>query len=577
MSRSWWWFAIVLGAQSVCSVALAWVNMTVRGDAVVVELRRDGTAQVSHELMLSVRGGPLERFELNGVDADAQPIGEASLVRAKVGEPVGPARPMKVERDGDALRFSFPYGPGIRTGRYLVRFSYLTDLKQQTRLRRVQDQAELLWQTPIFEDGVDSLKVTFRVPRGTFPPRLAGTSPTMGAAASLFALDDGVFLAELSRDAQVDQLMLTRPHVARGERVDWRVQVDAAVFGMAPVAADGPVETRAAPVKRRPAPPWGEGLALMLAGGFFAGLVWVKHRWGAVRPLLRLAPSLRGLLVWAAMSGSLAAAVLIERPTLAAVLLVVALLLTVTLAPLEGSKPRGPGRWRALKGSDLKQVQAESVKLPWLEISCLRGLLLFTLLVAALVVVALRNLAASPYHSAMALVYAAAWLPLFCSLGQEDSLEQARALYGLRRRLARASIHSRLIGRVSEGASGVDEVRLSVEIEGALPGFVGLEVGLEHWQGWFRRVASWVVIVRVREGSPSCAALPAEAISGRGRHKDERVALFRPPLPIAHLAFERVLELHERLRRDEAPGRAMTAQARPRAYGQPVRSPSMGA
>ena len=545
----------------------------------VVELRRDGTAQVSHELMLSVRGGPLERFQLSGVDADAEPTGEASLVRAGVGDAVGPPRPLTVERDGDSVHFKFPYGPGIRTGRYLVRFSYVTDFKQQERLRRIQEQAELLWQTPVFDDGVDSLKVTFRVPRGAFPPRLAGTSPEVGGAAKLFALDDGVFLAELSRDAQVDQLILTRPHVARGERVDWRVQLDAAVFGMASVEQGSPMEPRATPVRQRRAPPWGRWFAIGLAGGLFAGLVWVKHRWGAVRSLLRLAPWLRGAIVWATMSGSLAAAVLMERPTLAATLLVVALTCTVTLAPRSASKPRGPGRWRALKASDLKQVQAEAVKLPWLDISCFRGMSVFAVLVTALVVAALRNLAASPYHSAMALIYAAAWLPLFCSLGHEDSLEQARALDGLRRRLGRASIRGRLIGRGVEGALGVDEVRLSVEIDSALPGFVGLEVGLESWQGWFRRVASWVVIVRVREGSSARAALPAEAVSGRGRCKDERVAVFRTPLPISQLAFERVCELHERLRRDEGRvGRAATAQARRASvYQRSVRSsPTMG-
>lgn len=532
--------------------------MAVRGDAVLVELQEEGTAAVSHELMLSVRGGPLEHFEIQGVDSDAEII-EASLVRATAGQAAGVARPLKVERDGDALRFQFAYGPGVRTGRYLVRFSYRTNLTQQQRLRRMQDRAELLWQTPIFNDGVDSLKVTFRVPRGAFPPRLAGTAPEADGKATLFALDDGVFLAELARDAQVDQLTLTRPHVARGERVDWRIQLDPAVVGLAPVESLGHSEPRLVALSPRRAPPWGTALGLVLAAGFFAVLVWVKHRWGGARSLLRLAPGLRALLVWVTLSGSLGVAVLMEQPTPAAVLLVTAMAWTVSLVPRNDVKPRGPGRWRPLRASDLKQAQEQATRLPWLDIGCVRGLMLFGALASALVVVALRNLATSPYVSAMALTYAVAWLPLFCSLGHEEALEQARALDGLRRRLTRVAIRSRLIGRAVDDDAGVDELRLRVEVERALPGFTGLEVGLEAWQGWFRRVASWVVIVRVKEGSAAHAVLPPEAISGRGRHKDERVAIFRAQLPIAQLAYERVRELHALLQRGDTPRERVVA------------------
>src|SRR5689334_438324 len=74
------------------SSALAWVEATVESDVITLDLERSGQATVRHEIMMRVKGGPLNAFELEGVDADAVPLPDGVAAPASAGG--GPATPL---------------------------------------------------------------------------------------------------------------------------------------------------------------------------------------------------------------------------------------------------------------------------------------------------------------------------------------------------------------------------------------------------------------------------------------------------------------------------------------------------
>jgi hypothetical protein len=74
-----WQARFVLSLALLCcsvlaaSPARAWIELGVLADVATVELQANGSAQIQHELMLQVRGGPLKQFTIEGVDPDAVP------------------------------------------------------------------------------------------------------------------------------------------------------------------------------------------------------------------------------------------------------------------------------------------------------------------------------------------------------------------------------------------------------------------------------------------------------------------------------------------------------------------------
>src|SRR5688572_10253258 len=94
--------------------ALAWVEKRVEASTTWLELAADGSAVVRHELLLEVRGGPLASFTLRGVDADAEPLPDATVIRLSGGKAEGAPQPVQLRVEGDKLEVGVPLARGLR-------------------------------------------------------------------------------------------------------------------------------------------------------------------------------------------------------------------------------------------------------------------------------------------------------------------------------------------------------------------------------------------------------------------------------------------------------------------------------
>lgn len=574
-------FACCFSAQ-----ALAWVSLVVKADNVEVQVERDGSALVTHQLLLRLRGGPLKSLTINGVDEDAEMVQEATITRAISGRAAGPPILLVPERDGQLLHLELSTKKGVRTGSYLVSFTYRTELLGRGLIHAVDGHAELSWTGPLFTEGIDSLQTTFVLPRAETPPHLADS--VIGESSAIVATGEGVFLGELQRTAEFDRLQLSRPHVPKNERVTWKARVDAELFRNleAPVSvvmsrgeeADAEV---AQPAATRAAS-WVSVLAIALTSLVVTLFVALKRRLAKTTFVLPTKLRVHYLALFVSLSASFWFAMVTESATLAGVSLLMAMLLMLQQSRRPLVEPKGPGRWRSV---DLDELELPSVQgAPrglWLDASGVKGLSLFLVLLVGFAVVGLRLIGSSPYHSAMTLVYSTVLVPLFFTVGSLNhrSLleEQQSFLVKLTKRLGRRR-HLSVVacGRYARDAELPDELRVRLQWEGVIPGLNSFEVGLGFLDTTLKRLLVPAIVVRVREGSPAHLALPRDAHWSRGRDVDERVAVIRPALPLLTSCVETIVGLVERLnekyqskerrgrQRSGSPNSAKRSSGRPR-------------
>src|SRR5450432_4321177 len=218
------------GLLLVSASAHAWVESEVRSQIATVDVERSGLAVVTEDLTLGVRGGPLPGFELSGVDLDAEPLPDATVSSVSGTKANVPVTPLLLDkRDDGTLRIEIDRAKGLRTGVYLVHFQYRTNLLKRDLIRREGSEVEVRWIGPRFTQGIDSARVVFRLPAGPTPPTLPDANASTGRIDDGDALG-GVFIGNLHRLADKDELDIVRPHVSRGEPVVWRVRTSAKVF-----------------------------------------------------------------------------------------------------------------------------------------------------------------------------------------------------------------------------------------------------------------------------------------------------------------------------------------------------------
>jgi hypothetical protein len=536
--------------------ARAWVERTVVSDGVTVDLERSGTALVSHEILLAVRGGPLREFSVDPVDADAEMQPEATATLAKSGQAAGLPIPMSVVKDGTRVTLRPLVGKGLRSGKYAVRFAYRTDLSAAGRVGTRVGRTVVEWSGPSFADGIDSVRVVFRVPRGSVPPRL----PSSEAGEAGLVEDElgGVFLSTSRRAADKDELEIVRPHVAKGEVVTWRAVVDGASFDLTAVETSLVAPPEPAPVEAPPraAPRTSETVPVSIAAGIgvlYALLVFFKGRLvraacsarrAVPRPLLPIATLLRALLAGAAMSGA-AFLVHFGLPTIGGASLMVALAAATHLTPLAPLVPRGPGQWTRLTEAVLEMPKAARlVPGRFLDVTSLRGFASFMLFLGGVTAAAIVVGRRSSYEGVAVALAASALLPLFFTgrAGElpPDPWTAPRALCDWVETAlggdASLSVHP--IGRMPLGRGIPDELRVAVVPSEPVSGLVGIEVGLDIHRGAFGYLELPFVIVRVQDGSAAASALPKGLLWTRGRTEDERVAVLRPKVPTRRLTAE---------------------------------------
>lgn len=532
----------------------AWTETRVKAHTATLDVERDGSATVQHEVVLGVRGGPLREFEIQGLDPDAEPAGVATAVpRVRYGVPT--PIPVSVSRGEDGtLKLGIPRNSGLRTGSYTLAFRYKTQLLLRDRLRRRGASAELEWIGPRFADGIDVAKVIFRLPEGPTLPVLSE-----GVESDDSALMANAFLSSVRHVSGKAEITLVRPYIARGEPAVWRVLASAQSFDGLPeppprFASGSQGALLLDPPRQRLA--WlFSGVLLALAYGGLVLLKWSLHRRDCLaagaepRPLVPLPSAARAALAGCLFTFSVALGGLGDHPTLAALALLITLSLAALRAPRVSAIPRGPGQWLALNDADAFTNHTRRAYGRWLDAGTGLGAGMLALLGMALIWVCAGIAAHSPYHALALGLAASALLPVFVT-GRVSSLpvdfcgSQCRILRRIAERL-RAGSALRVVAwaRIADGARDPDELRVLVRVPCAKDGLLSIEVGLEQQRSLAGFVSLPFVLVRVREDSEAQAALPRSLLWQRGRKPNERVALVRPALPTVGFSSALVEEL----------------------------------
>lgn len=564
------WLVVYLVAATglLVSPAHAWVEISVRSSATTVAVAETGGATVSHEWLLRVKGGPLRTITIEGVDSDATLMDGATLVRASSGQVAGVPVALTGQREGQTLHLEVAYNKGLPAGAYLLRFAYATNLQERGLIRAAGARAAVEWQSPVYRDGIDSLKVRFIFAHAPVAPHLEQAADTELSRkqdkVQVVSTDSGVFLSEVQREADSDVLTLTRPHVARQERVTWRMLVSPSSVGLTATtstASSPPPSGAYVPPQQRL---WPYAVTLSFAAVFVL-VLFFKLRTGEFAPLVGMKRRYRLPLTFALVSASLWCALVQEWPSVAACLLFTACVLALTRAEYEPSAARGPGEWRAVSPSTLPYVPPrQAAGSRWLDVGAIPGLLVFLTFTGGTALVGLRMIGVSPYISATALFYAMAFVPLFFTVGGKRRLspvgEQLLFLGPLEKRLAPAIGSVEFIGRFPTGAERPDEVRLQVRPVAPRAGFRSCQVALECTQGAFGRILTPAILVRVDDRSDAYQSLPRDGQWSRGRHTEERVVVLRPRLPLRSVTVDLLTSVVKQISRSR-PTRSSAAES----------------
>ncbi len=555
-----------------------------RSQVATVDVDRAGTAIITEDLTLGVRGGPLPGFELSGVDLDAEFLPDATVSSIPGTKTELPATPLLLDkRDDGTLRIEVDREKGLRTGVYLFHVRYRTHLLERNLIRREGSDVEVRWIGPRFAEGIDSARVLFRLPPGPTPPTLPDANGSAGRMDDGDALG-GVFIGNLHRLADKDELDIVRPHVSRGEPVLWRVLVSAKAF-------DAFANPRAAPHAEKPSAPattaqpgrrfrwW---LAAALGGLLYSFAVAAKWRMFAdlcrlrgitPRALVQLPVGPRAAASGSLLAGAFVSAAWFDRATLGAALLVMAMALAVQFAVAPKIALRGPGRWLALSDAEAFARPTERVPGRLLDAGTWPGLALFALCCSGFIAAALYLFGRAPYEALLLLLATPCLLPVFFT-GRSgylpaDLVLGPRALLSSLSKKLRRSDNIKVVAwaRIPDGGRDADELRLLIQVPGAVRGFLAIEVGVEPMAGLGGGASALFALVRAREGSLAIGALPRDVVWTRGRKSDERAAVLRPRLPTQTNCVELVLALVTLLREND-PSRA---QADARAASRAVR------
>jgi hypothetical protein len=533
-------FATVFALVAAWSApAAAWIELNPKGLLSTLDVEKDGHATVSHELTLDVRGGPLKELDLGTSDPDAEILPDATVTRLSNGL----ALPLLVERRADgSLRLEIDHPKGLRSGTYSFRVRYRTNLVARSLVRRRAQSVEIGWVGPRLDAGLDGARAIFRLKPTEVAPRLPtlqGDDPDPGF---------GVMVAAVHHTPQADEIELVRSHVAKGEPVLWRIEASADALPASPEpAADAKPQAAApaaVPVARARSLRWPSITAAF--GLALAVLAWLKAaRLGAacrlaratVSPLVPLPGSVRALLAGLVLGLGLYFAGELLQPIVAAAGVLSAMALVIERAPRGERTPRGPGRWLSLRDEDAFAVRRSPRPGAYFDSGTLRGVLLLALVLGATVALAAGELGRSPYHALLMALGGATLMPLFFT-GRESEASRDQVAFSQRfmRDLARALRGQRSAkvvawGRVPDGQSEPDELRVLIQPKDGVEGLVALETGLDAQRGLGGVVGVPFVIVRAKEGSAVQRALPRGVVWSRGRKADERVAILSPKLP----------------------------------------------
>jgi hypothetical protein len=558
-----WVAGLGLAVSLVAGQASAWQEVHQSGDDVHVRVDTHGVAVVEHAIAYRVVRGPLRAFELYGIEPNAV-IEPTVTVTSEDGRELAAQASTRADR---SLRVVVREPRALMRGTFVFRVRYSVDLVEAQELARDGAMWRLTWAAPVAHEGFDGARTTFVLPSSPTEPRPIRFDTG--------AVDDAA-IQTLRRGNDHDELELVRPHVSRGEGVTWTVRLDPKAF---PDVRDPRLRGPAAPA-RTPPDRVAQGLsvaAVLLVGVLFALLIAAKARWLAAlcagrnatpRPLVKLAPRARVLLAGVALSS--AVALQIAGAYVAGALgVVAAMLLAAMRRPEAKPVPRGPGKWVPIRAEEAFPRRARRDAASIFELSSGRGQVAAfgaVLLVSALAV-AVRLL--GPEWPYLVVLDAFALVPLFATgrlaqLPPDAARAPVRFLRQVLSELQRVGDALRTVpwARFPIGQDTPDELRLLSLPRPAMPGVLGVEVGV----AWRATTAGYTpspeVLVRVLDASAAAARMVSLARGAArpvpGRRPDERVYRMLPEEGTVSAVVSLVGKLARELvdRRAEAPATA---------------------
>lgn len=566
-------FAVLVVVLCTSRVASAWIEQVVAGHETRVAIDGRGWVEARHQLTLTLRGGPLQSLEIEGIGEDIEILADAKVTRVKNNS--GPGIPLRVtQTEGGALRLEVLGIDGLRSGTYRFDFAYRLDAAKRKLFDMSAERATFTWVGPRLQGGVDSAKVFVSIPHGDRPPAL----PTARDRAAR-----GVLLGQVLQGSVTDEIELLRAHVAVGEPAVWQVEFDRSA--VVDTAAQDPL--RPPPLTPRASLPSSRGPSLGQLGIALVGLLLIsllvvlKER--AVRILARRTDSRARPLVpapiWlrAGVAGLSALAfvtlTLLHRATLAMCAGVLLLLFVVHFAPVRKVSPRGPGHWVPLESSACLRPSWPLLVRAY-DPSTLPGFALAFCLLLLGGAVAFVRLPHDSFQSLMALSFVLLASPLFLTGRSSDfprsPAEQALPWFRLLSRARLGSLRSfELWGRKTDREhefGPIDEVRIRLVLERAPGGLRALEVAFEEGPGNY---VSPCLVLRVVEDSPALSRFPAGVAWSRGRQSEEKTAVLHPPAPTQAQLLRLLRSVLAHLQREAAgpsaptPGRGSNTSAVP--------------
>ena len=517
--------------------AHAWQEAHQTGDDAIVVVDAKGEASVTEQLRWHVVRGPLRAIDLTNLDPSAAYEEDVPVTAGDGRTFVAHA----ARRDPHTLRIAVDDPRGLMRGAFSFTLRSRVDLIASHALERDGATWRLAWASPAALDGFENVHATFDLPAAPEPPR-----PIVAETGTV----DDAAVQTLHRGAERDVLDLVRPHVARGEVSGWTLRVDARVFS-------GLAEQPAVLVQPPP-PPAAEpdrvrevcgALLLAAVAAAFGLLVAHKNRAFSVRcatvgatasGLLPLPPAFRAVLAGLGFGAALGLEVA-GNPAAASASLAVTMLATCSRTSRTTLAPRARGQWAAMAAKEAFEFAPPLEH--WLDVGSRAGRLsavMFLGLVATLVATVHRFDEQCAWLVAMD---TAAFVPLFltgCAAQLPPDGFRSAAPW-LARVFSRLGSEGERVcvtpwARTVLDTAQVDELRLLVTPRSAMPGLIGLEVGL----AWNTTPVGWVatpeVLVRVSTSSPLASKLAGDlprATSMPGRSAGERVVRVRPNAPTA--------------------------------------------
>jgi hypothetical protein len=407
-----------LGAWLQVSSASAWVETHVVTDDVRIELEGTGSATIDHAITMQIKEGPLRSFDVAIADADVSPL-ESTAISAQTESQALPVPLTVTPRPDGALHVAIESPKGLSRGVFVFHVRYAKNFLT----REVQRDGAMLrvaWTGPAWQEGLDNAKCTFVVPSAPTEPRPPGVRAKGESEDDVDDGEAGIFISDVKRSADRDEIELLRPHVARSEAVRWTVRVDPRALGevndprLRPPAPPPAAEV-IAPEKRAA---YAGAAGVLLIG--FSLLAFFKSRQvsqhardlATPRTLVPLATSLRVLLAGPALVGGIALQVGLDDPWWGTWVVLFAMGLVWYVQPALGRAPRGPGRWLPLSDAEAFARPARA-RGSWLDARTPSGCMVFMIslgVVAGLVYAASR---VSAYDAYLVAFDSAVLFPLF--------------------------------------------------------------------------------------------------------------------------------------------------------------------